>query len=98
MISKEGRGRGKKGLKALFYCPVMMLENHHGRIMHLTSMYANKAHVPLVNSLSFVCSVWVGTGGTFLQEVVSIDNLMKNKLANYSVVKGNLQGIQRREV
>ncbi|KAK3808719.1 MAG: hypothetical protein J3Q66DRAFT_303995 [Benniella sp.] len=31
-------------------------------------------------------------------EVVSIDNLMKNKLANYSVVKGNLQGIQRREV
>ncbi|KAG0373588.1 MAG: hypothetical protein J3R72DRAFT_444118 [Linnemannia gamsii] len=31
-------------------------------------------------------------------EVASIDTLMKNKMANYSVVKGNLQGIQRREV
>ncbi|KAF9577321.1 Vacuolar ATP synthase subunit C [Lunasporangiospora selenospora] len=31
-------------------------------------------------------------------EVVSIDNLMKTKLSNYSVVKGNLQGIQRREI
>ncbi|KAG0290800.1 Vacuolar ATP synthase subunit C [Linnemannia gamsii] len=31
-------------------------------------------------------------------EVASIDSLMKNKMANYSVVKGNLQGIQRREV
>ncbi|KAF9377095.1 Vacuolar ATP synthase subunit C [Podila verticillata] len=31
-------------------------------------------------------------------EVASIDTLMKNKMANYNVVKGNLQGIQRREV
>ncbi|KAG0240374.1 ATPase, V1 complex, subunit C [Mortierella sp. GBAus27b] len=31
-------------------------------------------------------------------EVVSIDTLMKNKLSNYAAVKGNLQGIQRREV
>ncbi|KAI1315647.1 Vacuolar ATP synthase subunit C [Mortierella claussenii] len=31
-------------------------------------------------------------------EVASIDTLMKNKMANYGVVKGNLQGIQRREV
>ncbi|GJJ77998.1 V-type H+-transporting ATPase subunit C [Entomortierella parvispora] len=31
-------------------------------------------------------------------EVASIDTLMKNKMASYSVVKGNLQGIQRREV
>ncbi|KAF9423483.1 Vacuolar ATP synthase subunit C [Podila epigama] len=31
-------------------------------------------------------------------EVASIDTLMKNKLANYSAVKGNLQGLQRREV
>ncbi|KAG0231755.1 Vacuolar ATP synthase subunit C [Actinomortierella wolfii] len=31
-------------------------------------------------------------------EVASIDNQMKNKLANYSIVKGNLQGIQRREI
>ncbi|KAF9166552.1 Vacuolar ATP synthase subunit C [Actinomortierella ambigua] len=31
-------------------------------------------------------------------EVSSIDNLMKNRLASYSVVKGNLQGIQRREI
>ncbi|KAF9436421.1 Vacuolar ATP synthase subunit C [Entomortierella beljakovae] len=30
-------------------------------------------------------------------EVASIDTLMKSKLSNYSVVKGNLQGIQRRE-
>ncbi|KAF9925475.1 Vacuolar ATP synthase subunit C [Linnemannia zychae] len=31
-------------------------------------------------------------------EVASIDTLMKNKMANYSVIKGNLQSIQRREV
>ncbi|KAG9066257.1 Vacuolar ATP synthase subunit C [Linnemannia hyalina] len=31
-------------------------------------------------------------------EVASIDTLMKNKMANYNVVKGNLQGIQRREM
>ncbi|KAF9976227.1 Vacuolar ATP synthase subunit C [Actinomortierella ambigua] len=31
-------------------------------------------------------------------EVAQIDTLMKNKLASYSIVKGNLQGIQRREV
>ncbi|KAG0005983.1 Vacuolar ATP synthase subunit C [Modicella reniformis] len=40
----------------------------------------------------------VELGEILSNEVTSIDNLMKNKLANYSVVKGNLQGIQRREV
>ncbi|KAG0005085.1 Vacuolar ATP synthase subunit C [Entomortierella chlamydospora] len=40
----------------------------------------------------------VELAGILNNEVASIDTLMKNKMANYSVVKGNLQGIQRREV
>ncbi|KAF9157652.1 Vacuolar ATP synthase subunit C [Mortierella sp. AD011] len=40
----------------------------------------------------------VELAGILNNEVASIDTLMKNKMANYSVVKGNLQGMQRREV
>lgn len=48
------------------------------------------------NNIVFI-NAFVKNRLIYPQEVTSIDTLMKNKLASYSQVKSNLQGLQRKE-